>query len=141
MPDTTPASASTSDIVELTQLLYAFVSHLDERRYDALAGMFAPEGRWLRQGQWLEGRQAVLEALHARPATMRVRHIVSNVLVSTDADGSARVDAYMTAYRQPEGAPPSLFSINLVHNQFRREAGHWVLQEQRMVREFEFQGA
>ena len=137
MPD---PNASTNDIVELTQLLHAFVGHLDERRYDALVQMVAPEGRWLRQGKWLAGRDAMLCALEARPATMRVRHIISNVHVRADAGGSARVDAYMTAYRQFEGSPPSLFSNNLVHNVFRRDGSRWVLLEQQLVREFEFEG-
>lgn len=132
---------SPDDVVRLTQRLHAFFSHLDERRFDALVAMFLPDGRWLRQGRWIEGRGAILEAMHARPATMRVRHVISNVLVTPVSADEMKVQAYMTAYRQLEGGKPSLFSINLVTNTFRRTAGDWLLAEQQLVREFEFEGA
>lgn len=130
--------AAVEDVVQLTQQLHVFFSHLDERRYDALAAMFLPQGRWLRQGQWLEGQGAILAALQARPATMRVRHLVSNVVATARSAQEAQVDAYLAAYRQLQGQPPALFSINLVGNVFRRQAGAWMLAEQQLVRDFEF---
>lgn len=129
------------EITQLTQALHRFFSHLDERRYEDLAALFLPEARWLRQGQWLEGRQAILGAMAARPASVRVRHIISNILVTRRCGSDAEVEAYLTAYRQREGERPTLFSINLVGNVFRRDAGAWRLAEQRLVREFEFEGA
>jgi hypothetical protein len=131
--------ATAEDVVQLTQRLHAFYSHLDERRYEELAAMFLPEGRWLRQGQWLEGRDAILAALRDRPATMRVRHIISNVVATRRSADEAEVQAYMTAYRRLEGQPPALFSINLVSNVFNRQAGRWVLAQQQLVRDFEFE--
>lgn len=130
--------AAVEDVVQLTQQLHLFFLHLDERRYDALAFMFLPQGRWLRQGQWLEGRAAILGALQARPATMRVRHLISNVVATASSADEAQVDAYLTAYRQLQGQPPALFSINVVGNVFRRQAGGWMLAEQQLVRDFEF---
>jgi hypothetical protein len=131
--------ATAEDVVQLTQRLHAFFSHLDERRYEELAAIFLPEGRWLRQGQWLEGRQPILAALKTRPATMQVRHIISNVLVTPRSADEADVQAYMTAYRRLENQAPALFSINLVGNVFRRQDGRWMLAEQQLVREFEFE--
>jgi len=131
--------ATAEDVVQLTQRLNAFFNHLDERRYEELAAMFLPEGRWLRQGRWFEGRPAIVGALQARPATMRVRHIISNVLVTRRSEDEADVQAYMTAYRQLENQAPSLFSFNLVGNVFHRHAGRWMLAEQQLVREFEFE--
>jgi hypothetical protein len=81
-----------------TQRLHLFFHHLDERRYSDLVGMFRPEGRWLRQGQWLEGRTAVHAALDARPPS-RVRHVISNAHVATSNDDEATIESYMTAYR------------------------------------------
>lgn len=136
-----PSPPNTDDVVQLTQCLYALFSHLDERRYAALAAMFLPDGRWLRQGRWLEGRGAILDALNARPGSMRVRHAISNVLVAGTSATGMRVEAYMTAYRQLEGQPPSLFSLNLVTNTFRHTDGQWMLAEQQLVRDFEFEAA
>lgn len=133
--------ATVEDVVQLTQRLNAFFGHLDERRYDELAAIFLPEGRWLRQGQWLEGRAAILAAMKARPATMQVRHIITNVVVTARSADDAEVQAYMTAYRRLENQAPALFSINLVGNVFRRQAGRWMLAEQQLVREFEFEAS
>lgn len=130
--------ATAEEVVQLTQQLHAFFRHLDERRYEELAAMFLPEGRWLRQGQWLDGREAILAAMRTRRATMRVRHIISNVVATRRSRDEAEVQAYMTAYRRLEGQPPALFSINLVGNVFRRQDGRWMLAEQQLVREFEF---
>lgn len=129
------------DIVQLTQTLHRFFSHLDERRYDELVAMFLPDGRWLRQGKWVEGRAAILDTLGARPASMQVRHMISNVVVTHRSATLADVQAYMTAYRRLDGQHPALFSINLVGNVFRRQADRWMLAEQQLVREFEFEGA
>ncbi len=129
------------EAVQLSQRLLALIAHLDNRRYEALADMFTPQGRWLRQGRWLEGREAILCALESRPQNMRVRHVMSNILVARYEKNEAKVDAYMTAYRQLEGQPPELFSINLVDTIFRRVDGQWLVAEQQMVREFEFSAA
>lgn len=130
-----------NEVVQLTQRLYALISHLDERRYDQIAEIFMPQGRWLRQGRWLEGREAILSGLHARPANMRVRHVFSNVWVTELQGDTARADAYMTAYRQLEAQAPELFTLNRVHTVFQRHGGSWMIAEQQMVREFEFTAA
>lgn len=132
-------SPAAETVCELTQCLHAFFSHLDERRYDALVAMFLPQGRWLRQGRWFEGQAAIRATLQARPASMRVRHVISNVLVLPGEGGQLRVDAYMTAYRQLDPqAVPELFTLSRVSNIFLRQDGAWRLVEQQMEREFEF---
>lgn len=133
----TPLCAQT--VSELTQCLHAFVSHLDERRYAQLLQMFLPEGRWLRQGRWLEGREAIGAALQARPPAMRVRHLITNVLVQPGEGDDLRLEAYMTAYRQvgPQAAP-ALYRLNLVGCVYRRHEGVWRLAEQQLLPEFEF---
>ena len=125
-------------VAELTQRLHAFFNYLDNRRYDDLLGLFLPQGRWLRQGRWLEGHAAIRAALDTRPASMRVRHMISNIVVAQDASGEARVEAYMTAYRQFGDEAPALFRFNLVTNVFRQDRGAWMLAEQQLLPEFDF---
>ena len=125
-------------VTELTQRLHGFFSHLDNRRYDDVLNLFLPQGRWLRQGRWLEGREAILVALEARPASMKVRHVISNLVVTPVTEGEAHVEAYMTAYRQLENEAPTLFRFNLVTNVFRLDGGAWMLAEQQLLPEFEF---
>ena len=126
------------DFVQWTQRLYAMLDHLDARRYEAMTALFSPSGRWIRQGQTLEGHAAILQALQARPTGMRVRHLLSNPLVHECSAEHAVVAAHMTAYRQLEGGPCELFSINAVHTRFERSAGQWLIAEQSMVREYAF---
>lgn len=125
-------------VTELTQRLNAFFSHLDNRRYADVLDLFLLQGRWLRQGHWLEGREAILAALDARPASMKVRHVISNIVVTAKAAGQAHVEACMTAYRQLDDEVPGLFRINLVTNVFKLEAGAWMLAEQQLLPEFDF---
>ncbi len=135
----TPTPVSAACASELTQALHVFISHLDERRYDALVATFAPGGRWLRQGRWLEGRAAILEALAARPAGMRVRHVMSNAWVRPLEGGDVHQEAYMTAYRQGEAEPvASLFRINRVSSVWRRCGEGWELVEQQLIPDLEF---
>ena len=125
-------------VTELTQRLHAFFAHLDNRRYDDVANLFLPQGRWLRQGRWLEGHEAILGALGVRPSSMKVRHVITNILVTKVADNEAQVEAYMTAYRQLRNEAPALFRINLVTNVYRLVGGAWMLAEQQLLPEFDF---
>ena len=131
-------TASTQDLGHWSQCLHALISHLDARRYEALAQLFTPQGRWLRQGQWLQGRESIIHALQARPKGMRVFHTLSNILVIECSPEQAVVEAYMTAYRQLEGQRPELFSLNTVSTTFVRESTSWQIAEQQMVRQMEF---
>ena len=125
-------------VAELTQRLHALCNHLDNRRYNDVLSLFLPQGRWLRQGRWLEGHVAIRAALDARPASMRVRHVISNIVVAQEISGEARVEAYMTAYRQLGDEAPTLFRFNLVTNVFRQDRGAWMLAEQQLLPEFDF---
>ncbi len=134
-------------LAELTQHLHRFFHHMDERRYDDAAAMFAEDGRWLRQGEWLHGPAAVRAALQARPAGRRTRHVLSNAHVaSADAQG-VLVEAYMTAYRHDDAPAAGAVRIagalrlNLVSTLFRQVQGEWRIAEQRLVPEFEFDDA
>jgi hypothetical protein len=129
---------SSEQVIQLSQRLLTLIAYLDNRRYEDVASLFTPTGRWLRQGRWFEGRQAILATLHSRPKDMLVRHVLSNILVTECNEGHARVDAYMTAYRQLDGQRPELFSINTVDTVFQLLDGQWLIAEQQMVREFEF---
>lgn len=127
-------------LAELTQQLHRAFHHMDERRYDAMLELFTEDGRWLRQGQWLEGRPAIRAALEARPADIDTRHVLSNAYVSEYAGDRAVLEATMTAYRYPAGntgTPPTVagpLRLNLVTTVFRRDAGQdWRMAEQRMV--------
>lgn len=139
-------SAAASVLPELAQVLHTFFHAMDTRDYGTMLALFPEHGRWLRQGQWLEGREAIRGALEARPADTETRHVISNVFVSRiDPSGTIEVEAYMTGYRYPHvehGELPMVrgaFRFNLVTTHFRRDwGGEWRIAEQRMVPAFGF---
>lgn len=129
---------------ELTQVLHAFFHALDERQYGFMLECFEPDGRWLRQGRWLQGRDAIGQALEARPLDQRIRHVITNSFVQEAGRDVARVQAYMTAYRHAGVASGEAAVIkgplrfNRVGTLFRRHADAWLIAEQQLVTEFEF---
>ena len=54
------------------QTILAMFDHLDERRYDALLTLMAPQAVWHRQGQRLQGHAQILAAAQAgQPGGLR----------------------------------------------------------------------
>ncbi len=133
-----PTSVAAPLLAALGQQLHRFFRHLDERRYDELLQLFTEDCRWLRQGQWLQGRPAVRLALEARAADMETRHVMSNGYVAACDGDRATLEAYMTAYRYPLGTvlPQAAgpLRMNLATTVFRLDPGHdWRIAEQRLV--------
>ncbi|SFP89213.1 SnoaL-like domain-containing protein [Variovorax sp. 770b2] len=141
-------SSAAGVLPALAQQLHRFFHHLDERRYAPMLELFTDDCRWLRQGQWLDGKAAVRDALDARSAAFDTRHVMSNAFVSALSPDAATavLQASMTAYRYPAGqgddAVPTIagpFRFNLVTTTFRLVAGQgWRIAEQRMVAAFAF---
>ena len=78
------------------QAVTRFYHYLDNRRYEDLANLFTPDGVWHRQGKKLEGRAAIMAALEMRPASLIIRHAVSNVVVDISDENTAEANAYIT---------------------------------------------
>lgn len=136
-------------LAEVTQVLHGFFHALDTRRYDRMLAHFTDDCRWLRQGQWLEGKPTVSAALEARALDFDTRHILTNAYVIALDGAWAEVEAYMTAYRYPAPSPSGLplptiagpLRFSLTTTRFRLDAGHdWRICEQRMVAAFGFTG-
>lgn len=81
-----------------------FFRFLDDRDYEGLTSMLAEESEWHRQGKVLRGKQATLAALQARSPTMRIHHLLTNVLTHSAGDGEITVSAYMSVVRHEPGA-------------------------------------
>jgi ketosteroid isomerase-like protein len=142
-----PSHVAAPALAELTQVLHGFFHALDTRDYDRMLASFTDDCRWLRQGQWLEGKAAVGAALEARARDLDTRHVLTNAYVSRLEGTLVEVEAYMTAYRypastRPDNALPSIagpLRFNLTTTVFRLDAGHdWRIAEQRMVAAFGF---
>ena len=85
---------------------------LDGGDYDGVAGLFADDGIWVRMDEELNGPAAVRAAMATRPATLRTRHLVTNMLTRTLADGSVEARYYITVFDElHDGAGPASLSV------------------------------
>jgi len=96
-------------------VVLAFFHALDTRRHEAAAALMAADGVWQRQGKTLQGPQAVLQALEARPAGRTTCHVITNVRLLESAAGRASLGYSLTAYESvaQDGVPgaPRLVAI------------------------------
>ncbi len=134
-----------SAYAELVQITHRFYYYHDEMRYNDLAGLMREDGVWHRQRKELKGRAQVLAAMHERPSTQVIRHLITNAFLEEERDNEATLIAYLTAYRYDDGAAKKLpvtidgpFSILLVKKRFVRHAGRWLIAESSGARQFEF---
>lgn len=62
---------------ECLKLCTAFAYHLDHGEFESLIGLFIPDGVFVRNGEALNGHQAIREAYAQRPA-VTIMHLMSN---------------------------------------------------------------
>lgn len=96
------------DVIEwkCQKAIVAFYRCFDERDYSGLLARIHPDGVWLRQGKELKGERQIMEAMHARSKTLRIHHLLSNVLVEVDRESErAKLFAYLLTYRHDDGEP------------------------------------
>lgn len=113
--------------------IVAFFRCLDESNYSGLLARMHPDGVWLRQGKQLMGEQQIMEAMHARSGTLRIHHILTNVLVDVDSESErASLFGYLLVFRHDDGekhiGPAPLkgpTSINTCNAELRPIAGDW----------------
>jgi hypothetical protein len=132
----------------LVQMTHRFYWCLDEFRYQDMIAMMREDCVWHRQGKVLSGREQVLEALNQRPATQRIRHVITNPFIADRQDNSVRLIAYMIGYKADEGvrkpAPQAIdgpFRMLLLDIVFEYSGGRWWIVEQKGTPEFEFRSA
>lgn len=128
------------DAVLMTNLTAEFYNHLDDRNYQEALKAFAEDGVWFRRGAAVKGHQAMLAAMHARPANFHTRHVVSNVRVYQESAESGIVMYYLTGYPYigaiPDGSHvplPSAHILATYRDSMRKIANRWVITEKRLL--------
>ncbi|MGH8814202.1 MAG: nuclear transport factor 2 family protein [Advenella sp.] len=118
-----------------SQVMHFFRS-LDERRYDALADLLAPDAIWRRQGKVLTGPAQVLQALQQRSPTMKIAHIITNLVFEECETQRCTIRGYMLVIRHEPGGPvqgpcplQGIESVRNVHIQMKQVADSWLIAE------------
>jgi hypothetical protein len=130
-------SAAANEPLLAAQHLLARLFHChDARDFAQEVGCFTEDAGWLRKGETLQGRAAILRVLHARSPSLVTMHLVTNVIVDLPAADPAgdRADVrfFLTTYSQDEGTPPTgplapraLPSVGIGRATIRRDDGVW----------------
>ena len=118
---------------------------LDESRYEQLLELFLPNGTLFRQGELLAGHDQIKQAMVKRSGTQRIRHVISNGFIESQASGLTHVVAYMTAYRFDDGTLRSgpieisrPFRMSIVRAAFQPSGNTWKIASMAFSTEFEF---
>lgn len=120
--------ARLADERAIERMVLDYAAFNDAGDWQAVAAMYAPEGRMSRPtapDAFIEGAEAILAAFLARPAR-KSRHIVSNVRVDVDGDratASSQILLFTAA-----GQPPLVGSYA---DKLVRTAGGWRFAERR----------
>ncbi|MFA7668961.1 MAG: nuclear transport factor 2 family protein [Burkholderiaceae bacterium] len=124
------------DMTECGNQVMLFFRHLDERDYDALAGLLTPDAIWHRQGKQLRGPAEALQALQLRSPTMHIVHIITNLVVDRIDEHDCLMRGYMLVVRHEAGqaldgpAPlDGIDSIRTIHVALKRGDTGWLINE------------
>ncbi len=85
------------------RLSNAFAIHLDDRRYEAVVGLFTDDARYRPGEKVYVGHRGVRDYLRSRPETRRSRHVISNHLVDVMSATEARGRCVVVYYADDEG--------------------------------------
>ncbi len=128
-----------------TQVMHEMFHALDTANYERLVNTFEPDGTLLRQGELLQGRNQIMNAMQKRSTTQRIRHVISNTFIDSQAAGLMHLVAYMTAYRFDDGTlhtgPVAIsrpFRMSIVHASMRPQDDSWQIAAMTFTPEFDF---
>ncbi len=130
-----------SNLDGVLRLLLRFSEAVDNRRVDAIAALFTPDGLFQLGPQSVSGPPAVAEFYRERlrdPAR-RTRHLWSNVMLSSERGRSARFGAVLTNYVfEPSVSTTEVqMRVGDVSGVCRRDArGDWLFVEHRYERTY-----
>lgn len=126
----------TSNLTACGNQVFRYFRYLDERDYDALTSLLTHDAVWHRQGRILTGRAQVHEALRLRSGTMRIAHIITNLMADTLHESECAMRAYMLVVRHEPGhelvgpAPlQGIESIRTMHIKLKRDGDEWLISE------------
>lgn len=113
---------------ECARLVALSANLTDAGQFDALAGLFSDDGRMSRPSapdEWIEGYDAILESLKARPPRM-ARHFCANVVIEvisgTEAKGECAIALFTSG-----GA----VRVGSYHDRFVKTLDGWKFVERR----------
>lgn len=103
-------TATLADKLAITELVTRYAALTDAADWKAVAALYTADGRMSRPtapDDFIEGREAIVEAFEARPRR-HARHIVANVLVTLQAPDQARATSQILLFNAAAAADGGL---------------------------------
>ncbi|WP_227698612.1 nuclear transport factor 2 family protein [Sphingomonas hengshuiensis] len=113
---------------DCARLIARYANLNDAGKWEAVAALYAPDGRMSRPtapDDWIEGRAAILAAFTARPPRT-TRHICSNIVIDVTGPDQAEGESAMLLFTG-EGPP----KVGSFHDRFVLTADGWRFAERR----------
>ena len=128
---------------ECERVEVAMMRAVDTGEY-ALAASFFSDDAHLDLGTPIEGRDAIARWLSERPAELRSRHVLTNIVIDVLDDTRASGTSYLTLYRHL--GPESLYSGPVLRSnvaavgdyttEFEREGDSWLIRRRSLEMAF-----
>ncbi|MBJ7484477.1 nuclear transport factor 2 family protein [Brevundimonas sp.] len=116
-----------------TRLIFQFAAANDARRWEDAAALFVEDGLFARPtapDQPVVGRTAILAAFQARPPRL-TRHVVSNVIVTTESETEAHAHSLIQLYLEDENGQAKPPLIGEFHDRLVLVMAGWRFRERR----------
>jgi 3-phenylpropionate/cinnamic acid dioxygenase small subunit len=110
--------------VQCSRLCADFAHFVDSRDYEKLAALFVDSGIFERRGEVLQGREAILRAMRARPENVVTRHICTNIRIDLQIDGTANGTCILLLFVGQPNEKPST-TIAEYHDTYVATAEGW----------------
>jgi hypothetical protein len=82
---------------ECLKLCNAFFHHMDHGDFEAMIGLFAPDGTFLRHGHLLRGHEELRTAMAVRPTSSTTIHLITNFTPLEVEPTRVKTAAYVVA--------------------------------------------
>ena len=110
----------------ITRLLHRYVALNDGADYEGLVALFTPDGKLVRPtapNAPIQGRDAILAAMRARPAR-KARHLVCNVEIDVLDASRARARSTMVLITATEAG--NNISVGGFDDELEKQGGEWL---------------
>lgn len=88
---------NSNTLVEAQRITHALWTLIDQRRYEDMLQLLAPDCSWLRQEGWRTGHEEIRASLNARPQQLYTRHVITNFHAEAK-DGELVGYCYLVAF-------------------------------------------
>lgn len=123
---------------QCASVLYRFAGYLDRREYDELIKLATADCIWAGMNE-ARGHAAIRARLKSRPARFDTLHMLSNVVVTVKADGTAYARSVVTVHRfdrSVERQPPPTavaHTIGIYEDKLICSGNRWLVAEHRLT--------